>query len=605
MFQSYEEVNNPAVGGPRIALLRSLMAEQGLDGYLVPRADEYLSEFVPPCAERLAWLTGFSGSAGLAIILKSSAALFVDGRYKIQAGHQVDPKLMEICQIPRSKPEAWLAAHVKRKYRIGFDPRLHTHKNIQTLTTALNSEDAELAPVKRNLIDIIWTDRPPEPAGSVHLHPLKYSGKRAAEKLVCIQKTLRKTEADAALLTQPESISWLFNIRGDDVRHTPVVLARAIIHSRKKPELFINRQKLTTSVIEALKKISHLKSPEELSARIKKLGQDGSKVQIEPNKTPAYYSDLLDKSGARISEDGDPCILPKSIKNSTEIAGARQANIRDGIAVSRFLCWLEKNSTAGLIDEIGAAKKLEQFRRDTGKLRDISFDTISGAGSNGAITHYRVTRESNRGLRKGSLFLIDSGGQYLDGTTDVTRTVAIGKPTAEMRHHFTLVLKGHIAISRARFPEGTRGMDIDPFARQALWSAGLDFEHGTGHGVGSYLSVHEGPQGISRLSTTPLQPGMILSNEPGYYRAEKYGIRIENLVLVSDPAEIKGGQIPMLGFENLTFVPIDVNLIERSNLTPDEVSWLNNYHRDVRKQVLPEIDSTEKAWLLQATKPLE
>ena len=605
MFQSYEEVSDPTVGRPRTAALRELMSAQGLDGYFVPRTDEYLNEFVSPCSERLAWLTGFTGSAGLAVVLKKSAALFVDGRYKIQARYQVDLDLLDIQLIPDVKPESWISTHAGQKSKIGYDPRLHTVRNIRAMNAVLDPEGIKLVPVEKNLIDRIWKDRPPEPTGAVRLHPLKYAGKRATEKLSAIQQDLKQRHADAVLVTQPESVAWLFNIRGDDIRHTPVVLCTAIIHARKKPELFVDPKKLSPTVSAALKKILHLRSAGEISDRIKQLGSRRSRVQIDPARTPVFYADMLTGSGAEPVEADDPCILPRAIKNSTEIAGARQANIRDGQALCRFLCWLENNVKSRPVDEISAAEKLEDFRRDTGKLLDISFDTISGAGPNGAITHYRVTRNTNRILGKGTLFLIDSGGQYLDGTTDITRTVAIGRPTAYMRNHFTLVLKGHIAISRALFPEGTRGMDLDPFARQALWAAGLDFGHGTGHGIGSYLSVHEGPQGISRRSKTPLRPGMILSNEPGYYRAEKYGIRIENLLLVTEPRLVKGGEVPMLGLDVLSFAPIDLNLINASGLTPDEIKWLNHYHREVRRHILPALDTAEKEWLLQSTRKLK
>jgi len=604
MFQSFEDFTDPTKGAERVALLRAELKRRKLASFLVPHADEYQNEYVPPAGERLYWLTGFSGSAGLAIVQKTQAALFVDGRYTLQAGTQVDGNVFEVLQMPNVRPSEWLAEHAKESDRIGYDPRLHTMAEIARLGRVLAPTGAKLVPQKTNPIDAVWQDRPVPPMGPVTPHGLEYSGKPAAEKISELKRTLKDAKQDAALLTQPESIAWAFNIRGSDVSHTPLPLSFAILHAKKKPELFIAPEKLSDNVRGVLKEYLNIRKPDQLGSALKVLGKAKAKVRLDPQSTPCWFGDQLAKAGAKIVEGSDPCVLPKSIKNGVEIGGARAAHIRDGAALCRFLAWLDREAPSGKVDEIRAAEHLEACRAETGQLKDLSFDTISGAGPNGAIVHYRVSRASNRKLVPGSLYLVDSGAQYVDGTTDVTRTIAIGAPTETMRRHSTLVLKGHIAVATARFPKGTRGQDLDPFARRPLWLAGLDFDHGVGHGVGSYLSVHEGPQRISRLGPVPLEPGMICSNEPGYYREGAYGIRIENLVLVTGLKKIEGGEREMMGFETLTLAPIDRRLIDSALLNRDELDWINLYHARVRKVIGPLVDEQTRNWLEGATAPL-
>ncbi len=604
MFQTFDSIADPTKGAERVASLRQEFAERGLIGFIVPRTDEYQNEYVPPSAERLAWLTGFSGSAGLAIVAAERAALFVDGRYTIQARDQVDGDLFEILQIPDAKPFEWLARQVKAGDRFGYDPRLHTVDGVKRMQKAVDASGAVLEAIDENPVDAIWSDRPPPPSAKVRPHPIEFAGVEASEKITELQNATKEADADAALLTSPESVCWALNIRGSDVAHTPLALCTAIIHADGKPELFVAGDKLDSAVRDYLTGIADVREPAEISERLTRLGADKARVQLDPGSSPHWYAEQLDDAGADIRHGTDPCVLPRARKNAAEIHGAKAAHKRDGGAVCRFLCWLDENARDGSVDEIAAARKLEGFRADTGELHDISFDTISGAGSNGAIVHYRVTEATNRQLDPGSLYLVDSGAQYLDGTTDITRTIAIGEPTPQMRRHFTLVLKGHIAVATARFPKGTRGQDLDPFARRALWAAGLDYDHGTGHGVGSFLSVHEGPQRISKLGPAPLEPGMICSNEPGFYREGEYGIRIENLELVTAASPIEGGDREMQGFETLTLAPIDRTLIEPDLLTADEVTWLDTYHARVRTEIGPLLDADAKTWLERATRRL-
>ena len=605
MFQSFKDIADPSKGKPRVAQLRKQLKTRKLAAFLVPRADEYQNEYVPPDAERLFWLTGFTGSAGMAIVAGKSAALFVDGRYTLQAPEQVDTSVFDILQTPQNTPSDWIKKHLKKGDMLGYDPKLHTIKAVEQLQKSAGDVGVCLTAQHENLVDSIWKDRPAAPRAAISLHPLEYSGEPASKKISSIQRLLRKSKSSAAVLTLPESIAWLLNIRGGDVPHTPLPLCFAILPAKGKPELFIAPRKLSPSVRKALAKDVTLREPEALSASLASLGKAGAKVQLDPERASQWFADQLKQAGAEFVLQSDPCIALKSKKNKVEIAGTRTAHKRDGIAMCRFLAWLDANALTGKLDEIKSAKKLETLRKQTGELKEISFETISGAGANGAIVHYRVSESSNAPLKSGSLYLVDSGAQYLDGTTDITRTVPVGEPTKDMRRHFTLVLKGHIAISAARFPKGTRGVDLDPLARMALWNAGLDFDHGTGHGVGSYLSVHEGPQSISKRGMVALKPGMILSNEPGYYREGAYGIRIENLELVTPLRKVKGGTRPMMGFETLTLAPIDHRLIDVSLLTRDELKWLNAYHARVLKVIGSELKTKDKAWLEQATRPLE
>jgi Xaa-Pro aminopeptidase len=603
MFQTFEAPAERNSSTERVKELRKLMAQAGLNAFLVPRADEYQGEYVPPCAERLKWLSGFSGSAGLAIVTRKTAALFVDGRYTVQARAEVDTDSFEVSSLPRGRIVEWLSENLSRNQTVGFDAKLHTVAEIGRLETALKANGIRLKPVARNLVDRLWgRERPVPPANAVSVHPLKFAGRSAQDKIAAIQKRLKADGHDVVVLTLSDSIAWAFNIRGSDIAHTPVALAFAVIPQSGKPELFIAPEKLDRAARAHLA-FAKISAPDALAARLKSLRRAKKRVRLDPNTASWWFARAL--GGARhIAAAADPCLALKAVKNAAELKGARAAHLRDGAAVTRFLAWLDKEAPSGEIDEIAAVRQLESFRRATSQLREISFDTIAGSGPNGAIVHYRVNESTNRKLKTGELFLIDSGAQYLDGTTDITRTVAVGKPTKEMCVRFTLVLQGHIAIATARFPKGTRGIDLDPLARRALWAHGLDYDHGTGHGIGSYLSVHEGPQSISRAGLALLEPGMICSNEPGYYKEAAYGIRIENLVLVTKPQAIQGGDREMMGFETLTRAPIDQRLVVRDMLSATETDWLNAYHAHVLKTIGPEVDAETRAWLKAATAPL-
>jgi Xaa-Pro aminopeptidase len=601
MFQTYETPQSGQGAGERVAKLREEIARLDIDALLVPHTDEYTNEYLPPCAERLAFVTGFTGSAGLAIIARRSAALFVDGRYILQAPQQVDTKVFEVLQIGKAKPGEWLGKTLKAGATIGFDPRLHSPATTDELAEELASKRIKLKPLGTNPVDRVWgKQRPSPPQGAVVPHPLEYAGKSGPDKLAEVQATLKKDGQDAVVLTFPPSICWLFNIRGSDVAHNPLVMAFAILPASGKAELFIDPRKIGPQAKAHLAPLARLSEPSALEARLTALKKSGKTVRLSPGAAVWFHRKL--KGGkARIVRATDPCILPKARKNATEIKGARAAHKRDGAALARFLAWLDREAQSGGIDEIAASKRLEEMRSETQALKEISFDTISGSGPNGAIVHYRVTTATNRKLKSGELYLVDSGAQYLDGTTDVTRTIAIGQPTREMCERFTLVLKGHIAIATARFPKDTRGVDLDPFARRALWEAGLDFDHGTGHGVGSYLSVHEGPQSISKGGMVALEPGMIVSDEPGYYKTGAYGIRIENLLLVGELEKVAGGEREVMGFETLTLVPIDRRLVVPELLLASELSWLNAYHARMAQIVGPELGPADRAWLEAST----
>jgi Xaa-Pro aminopeptidase len=571
---------------------------------LVPRADEHQGEYVPPSAKRLRWLTGFSGSAGTAVVTSTAAALFVDGRYTVQARQQVDTAAYEILQVPQHAVADWLLQKLERGAVVGFDPWLHTLSEIERLSDKLESGGIRLKPLASNPVDRVWgRARPKPPRAQIRLHPLEYAGKPASDKIADLQQDLKKAGQDAVVLTLPDSIAWLFNIRGADVAHNPVAACFAIVPAEGIAQLFIAGEKVGPEARAHLAGVAEIREPAELGERLSALKAQGSRVRLDPDTAAWGLARKL--GGARqIKRAPDPCILPKARKNPVEIEGARRAHLRDGVAVARFLAWLDREARSGTVDEITAAQRLEALRAETQALKEISFDTIAGAGPHGAIVHYRPTEASNRRLETGELFLIDSGGQYLDGTTDITRTVAIGEPSPEMRERFTAVLKGHIAIATLRFPKGTRGIDIDAFARRALWERGLDFDHGTGHGVGSYLSVHEGPQSISRRGMAALEPGMIVSNEPGYYKEGAYGIRIENLVLVTELQPVAGGDREMMAFETLTLAPIDLRLVVAELLSPEERAWLDAYHRRVREMVMPHLGPEDSAWLETATRPL-
>ena len=605
MFQDFEDHSDKGATGERLAALRTKLAAFGFDGFLVPRADEHQGEYVPPSAERLAWLTGFTGSAGLAIVLKDEAALFVDGRYTLQAAEQVDVSLIAPLHSADVTPRAWIEKHLRPGMTLGYDPWLHTPDEVERYDTAATKAGARLKPVPENPLDAVWADRPAPPQGTVAIQPLDLTGKESADKRVDIARALSDAGADATVLTLPESIAWLLNIRGADVKHTPVPLSFAIVHADSGVDLAIAPEKLSDAVRTHLGNGVRVHRPDVFPKLLAELGKAKKTVLADPATAAAAVFQDLENAGAIVKRGADPCLLPKACKTEAEIAGTRAAHKRDGAALCRFLAWLSREAPKGEIDEITAVKRLETFRAETGALVDLSFDTISGAGPNGAIVHYRVTNKTNRKIAMGELFLLDSGGQYRDGTTDVTRTIAIGTPPDDAKHRFTLVLKGHIALARARFPEGTTGAQLDTLARAPLWQEGLDFDHGTGHGVGSFLSVHEGPQRISKGGHgTPLKPGMIVSDEPGYYKTGAYGIRLENLLVVRPCETVEGGERAMLSFETLTLAPFDRALIMPELLSSDERGWLNAYHALVFKTLSGMVDPATHGWLKAATAPV-
>jgi Xaa-Pro aminopeptidase len=603
-FQSFEDESDRAATGARIAALRAELARRKLSGFIVPRADRYQNEYVPPSEERLNWLTGFTGSAGSAVILADRAALFVDGRYTLQAGDQVDTALITVVPIAETTPDAWIEANMPDGATLGYDPWLHTSDGKERLAKAAAAAGATLVPVESNPIDTVWKDRPAPPRGAVVLHDLKFAGEPASDKLARIREELTKGKADALVVTDPHAVAWTFNIRGADVAHTPLALASAIVPREGRPAIYVDGRKLNNTVRHALEQLADVAEPDAFNAGLQALGAKQQTVRLDQATAADAVHRLITEAGGKIARGGDPITAMKAVKNAVEVAGTRTAHLRDGAAVTRFLAWLAREAPSGKLSEIEAVQQLEDFRRATGALKDISFPTISGAGPNGAIVHYRVTNKTNRRLSPGELFLIDSGAQYEDGTTDITRTVAVGMPTDEMRDRFTRVLKGHIAIARAVFPEGTTGAQLDSFARAPLWEMGLDFDHGTGHGVGSYLSVHEGPARISKLGGVALKRGMILSNEPGYYKAGGYGIRIENLVLVVEGPAVAGAEKKLNAFETLTVAPIDRALIAPALLDPAERAWLDAYHARVRTELTPHLDAPTAAWLDAATRPL-
>ena len=603
LFQTFEEPETGVALTARLSAFREELAKRNLSGFVVPRADQQQNEYVPPSEERLAWLTGFTGSAGMAIVLAREAALFVDGRYTLQAGKQVDAKAWRIEPLVDPPPETWLAQHLLAGDRLGFDPWLHTTAAAEKLSMACAKAGAELVAVDSNPVDAVWTERPPLPLAPVSLHGQQFSGELEADKLKRIEAEIGKLGADALVLSDSHAVAWTFNIRGGDVAHTPLPLSYALVPKSGRPTLFIDHRKLSNSVRDHLERTATVVEPAALTSKLIELSKSGASIALDTATAADALTRLISSAGGKPVRGGDPVSLLKAVKNDTEIAGTKAAHRRDAVALARFLAWIDREAPAGSLTEIDAVEALESFRRDTGALKDVSFPTISGTGPNGAIVHYRVTRKSNRRIARGDLLLIDSGAQYEDGTTDVTRTIAIGVPTFEMRDRFTRVLRGHIAIARALFPDGTSGAQLDTLARQYLWQAGVDFEHGTGHGVGSYLSVHEGPARISKIGATPLKRGMILSNEPGYYKADAFGIRIENLELVV-AAEVAGAEKPVHAFETLTLAPIDRRLVDLNMLTGDELSWLNEYHERVRHAVRGHVDDATKAWLDEATAPL-
>lgn len=606
--------HRPAVGradhAARLVILRTRLESHGLQGFLVPRADEHQGEYVPAHSERLAWLTGFTGSAGLAVILRDRAALFVDGRYTLQARAEVDGEAYGIRHLTDDPPEKWLAVQLDRDHRgtpaeprLGYDSWLHTPDQVERLKAACDKAGAHLVPVDGNPVDAIWRDQPPPPLGPVVPHPPVFAGKDARDKLRDLAEALAADRQDAVVLTAPDTIAWLFNIRGADVPCTPLPLGFAAVEANGTARLFMDPRKLTPAARRHLEGIALLETPRALGTALARFGLERKRVRLDTASAAAWIADKLRAAGATVAPGADPCLLPKARKNAAELKGMRAAHRRDGVALCRFLAWLDREAPKGELTELDAVRRLEAFRGIDGSFRGPSFATIAAAGPNGAIVHYRADEDSNRRLEPGSLFLVDSGGQYPDGTTDVTRTIAIGSPTDEMKDRFTRVLKGHIALAGARFPKGTSGSQLDVLARRALWEAGVDYDHGTGHGVGCYLSVHEGPQRISKLpNKVALEPGMVLSDEPGYYKAGAYGIRIENLVAVQALPTPAGGERELLGFEVLTLAPIDRALIQKALLASDEAAWLDAYHARLREVLTPLLDGETGRWLAEATR---
>ncbi|HEY0027427.1 MAG TPA: aminopeptidase P family protein [Allosphingosinicella sp.] len=591
----------------RLKALREQLKADRLDGFVVPLTDEHMSEYVGSYAQRLAWLTGFGGSAGSAVVLPEEAAIFTDGRYTIQVRDQVDGAHWSYQSVPETSAAEWLGEHAPGGCRIGYDPWLHTSEWVKKAREALAEKGTELVAVGRNPIDAVWTDKPEPSKARLVVQPDEFAGKSSAAKRSEMADWLREQKADAAVLSALDSIAWTFNVRGEDVEHTPVALSFALVNADGTADLFVAPEKIDETVHAHLGNAVRVHDRAAFAPHLGSL--KGKTVIADPERAVSAIFDALEGAGAKVIARRDPAVLPKAIKNAAEVAGHYAAQARDGAAMTRFLHWLSVEAPKGGLDELVAADRLLQFRRQAGDLRDTSFDTISGAGPNGAIVHYRVTEETNRPLEMDSIYLVDSGGQYPDGTTDITRTVIVGMPTAEMKDRFTRVLKGNIAISAAVFPEGTRGSQLDTLARQFLWQVGLDYAHGTGHGVGAYLAVHEGPQRISPVGSgqaggdEPLRAGMILSNEPGYYKTGAYGIRIENLILVA-PRQVEGAEKKLLGFDTLTFAPIDRNLVEVGLLTEAEQRWLNDYHAQVLEVVAPQLEGEVLAWAREACAPI-
>ena len=609
MFQSFEVTSTPQFGKERTTALRAALATLGVDGFLVPRADEFQGEYVPRSSERLSWLTGFTGSAGVALVTQREAIVFVDGRYVTQLKEQVDGSVFTGGDLIGEPPHVWLERHGPKGFRLGIDPWLHTAAEVRRLEKALTAVGGSVVLLDHNPLDRLWADRPAAPLGPVTIQPVEHAGQLARDKIAEIAAGVSKAKAAAVILTDPSSVAWTFNIRGSDVPHTPHPLARAIVHADGSAELFLDKRKTGIEQEAYLTQLANIMAPATFDDRLAALASTGAAIMIDPDLAPFAIGELIRRKEGSVVEAVDPARLPRACKNAAEIAGSTRAHLQDGAAMVEFLAWLDAREP-GSVTEIGATRQLEAMRAAVGErmqnpLKDVSFDTIAGAGSHAAIMHYRVTNETDRRIEAGTMFLIDSGAQYINGTTDITRTVAIGAVPEEQKRFFTLVLKGMIAISTARFPKGSRGVDLDPLARIALWKAGADYAHGTGHGVGSYLSVHEGPQRIARLATQELLPGMILSNEPGYYRPGAFGIRIENLVVVRQPEEIDGGDQPMLGFDTLTFCPIDRRLVLPALLTDDELDWLNAYHAETREKLMPLLSDAEtRDWLVNATEAI-
>ena len=593
----------------RLEALRKELKRQGLDGFVVPISDEHMSEYVGSYAQRLQWLTGFGGSAGTALVLADKAVMFVDGRYTLQVRDQVDGRFWSYESVPQTSLAKWLGEHADAGAKIGYDPWLHGKGWVTAAGKALAEKQGELVAVASNPIDAVWQDRPAPSAAPALVHEERFAGQASEAKRAAVAEWLAEKKLDAAVISALDSIAWLLNVRGSDVDRTPVTLSFVIAHADGTADLFIAEDKVTADLRAHLGKAIRIAPQAAFTSALAAL--KGKKVAVDPERSVQAIFSALEAAGAEIAEHRDPTVLPKALKNQAEQAGHRAAQARDGAAIARFLHWVSVEAPKGKVDELAAAEHLHQCRRDTGKLHDLSFDTISGAGPNGAVVHYRVSEETNRKLEPGSVYLVDSGGQYPDGTTDITRTVWIGpgEAPAEVKDRFTRVLKGHIALARAVFPKGTLGSQLDPLARQFLWAAGVDYAHGTGHGVGSFLSVHEGPQRIAKATggqggtEQELMAGMILSDEPGYYKTGEYGIRIENLLLV-EPHEVAGSEGDCLGFEVLTFAPIDRALVDMALLGGEDIAWWNAYHARVLEIVGPQLEGDALEWLKAQCVPL-
>ncbi len=593
----------------RLGALRAQLKKDQLDGFVVPICDEHMSEYVGDYAQRLGWLTGFGGSAGSAVVLSEEAAIFTDGRYTLQVREQVDGQNWQYVGVPQTSISDWLKEHAPAGARIGYDPWVHTKGWVESASRALKAKGAELVAVKSNPIDAVWADQPEKSDAKLMVHEDRYAGQNSAEKRAAVAEWLAENGVDSTVISALDSVAWLLNVRGSDVSNTPVALSFVLAHADGTADLFVAPEKVDEAVQAHLGNAVRLRTPEEFVPALKAM--NGKRIAVDPDRAVAAIFGALKDGSATIVEARDPTILPKAIKNPVEQDGHRAAQARDGAALSRYLHWLAQEAHKGELTELSAAAQLRAFREATGMLKDLSFDTISAAGPNGASPHYKVDEKSNRRIDPNSIYLVDSGGQYLDGTTDVTRTIWVGpgEPTAEMKDRYTRVLKGHIALALAVFPEGTRGAQLDTLARAALWQAGVDYAHGTGHGVGSFLAVHEGPQRIGKFSggqagtDEPLQAGMILSNEPGYYKQGEYGIRIENLILVEE-REIACAEGRYFGFETLTFAPIDKALVDTSLLTRDELRWWDDYHAKVLEIVAPQLDGDALAWATKACAPL-
>jgi Xaa-Pro aminopeptidase len=603
MRQTFDESTDPSFGPKHVPLIRAAMAKQGLDGFLVPHEDEHQNEYLPAANDRLAWASGFTGSAGAGVIMIDRAAVFVDGRYTLQVREQVDQGVFEIRDLVEGGVPAYIET-ARTGAVIGYDARLHSPQALDSLKAAAAKAGAQLKAVAVNPLDEAWgAERPAQPAAPIVPQPVEYAGEDSASKRGRVGAGLSSLGADAAVITAPSSIAWLFNVRGGDVIRSPLPLSQAIINADGTARLFIDPAKVTADLPAWLGNQVSLETPDALDGALADLA--GKSVLVDPAQSSAWYFDALTAAGSEVVRGMDPCTLPRARKNAVELDGTREAHRRDGAALTRFLHWLATDGQINPPDEKEAVAKLEGFREATGVLKDLSFDTIGAANGHGALPHYRPTERSNQRAAMGSLLLVDSGGQYLDGTTDVTRTVAIGEPSAEMVTRNTLVLKGHLAIARLRFPAGTTGSAIDAFARAALWAHGLDYDHGTGHGVGVYLGVHEGPQRISKApNTIALQPGMIVSNEPGYYKDGEYGIRIENLEVVMPAEPVAGGDRPMHRFEALTLAPIDRRLIDKALLSAEEVVQFDAYHARVLREIGPRVEAEIRAWMEEVCAPL-